>query len=71
MNPLTNILPARWRTRLYLAYALIGLALGSVPVYCGATGADVPTPAVGALAVYAFLAGPLFGATAASNVDRP
>lgn len=67
-NPLVNFAPGRTRRRLYALWAALGLALGSVPVYCAATDAQTPVQVVGALAVYAFLAGPLFGA-AASNVS--
>jgi hypothetical protein len=67
MNPLTNILPAKFRKYAYAAYAFVGLGLGAVPVYCAATDATTPIQVVGALAVYAFVGAPLFGATAASN----
>ena len=69
-TPLTDLLPAKVRTYLYLTYALLGLLLGAVPVYCGATDTGTPTPVIGALAVYTFLGGPLFGALAVSNVKR-
>lgn len=68
MNPLT-ILPAKARKYAYAGYATVGLGLGSVPVYCAATDASTPVWALGALAVYAFVGAPLFGATAVSNVN--
>ena len=67
MSALTEILPAKGRRIGYSIYGLIGLGLGSVPVYCAATDATTPMPIIGALAVYAFVGAPLFGATAASN----
>lgn len=66
---LTNIFSKPTRKLLYKIYGVIGVALGSIPVYCGATDLPVPTWAVGALAVYTFIGAPLFGATAAANVD--
>lgn len=70
-TPLTDLFPARYRTHAYIVFAVIGLILGSVQVYCAATDTDVPTVVVGLLAVFAFLGAPLFGALAASNVNRP
>lgn len=67
MNPLTNIMPASWRRYAYSGYGFVGVGLGSVPVYCAATDASTPPWVLGALAVYAFIGAPLFGATAASN----
>lgn len=69
MNPLVNIVPARWRKYAYAGYGFAGVGLGSVPVYCAATDATTPAWALGALAVYAFVGAPLFGATAASNTS--
>lgn len=69
MNALTDIFAPKVRKYLYAGYGFLGLGLGSVPVYCAATNADTPLPVLGALAVYAFIGGPLFGATAAANVD--
>lgn len=70
MNPLANIFPARFRKYAYAGYGFLGLGLGSVPVYCAATDATTPTWVLGALAVYAFVGSPLFGATAASNTPQ-
>lgn len=67
MSMLTDILPARARKYAYAGYGLVGVGLGAVPVYCAATNAETPVQILGALAVYAFVGGPLFGATAASN----
>lgn len=69
MNRLTDILPAKARKYAYSGYGALGVALGAVPVYCAATDATTPVQIVGALAVYAFVGAPLFGATAASNTD--
>ncbi|HKY58319.1 MAG TPA: hypothetical protein VJL80_09800 [Aeromicrobium sp.] len=69
-NPLTAVLPTRQRRIAYHVFALAGLALGSVPVYCAATGASIPAWVLGALAVYAFIAGPLFGEAAAANASE-
>ena len=66
---LTDVMPARARKIAYRVYGGIGLALGAVPVYCGATATHVPTWVVGSLAVFSFIGAPLFGETAASNVD--
>lgn len=68
MNPLANIMPARFRKYAYAGYGFAGVGLGSVPVYCAATDATTPAWVLGALAVYAFVGAPLFGATAASNI---
>jgi hypothetical protein len=70
MNLLTNILPAKARKYAYAGYGLVGVALGSVPVYCAATDSTTPVQILGALAVYAFVGGPLFGATAVSNTPQ-
>lgn len=67
MNPLSNVFPAKVRKYLYSGYGLIGVGLGAVPVWCAATADTTPTWALGALAVYAFVGAPLFGATAVSN----
>ncbi|MGH3350742.1 MAG: hypothetical protein ACRDPS_08765 [Nocardioides sp.] len=69
MNPLT-ILPAKARKYAYAGYATVGLGLGSVPVYCSATADTTPVWVLGALAVYAFVGAPLFGATAVSNTPQ-
>ena len=68
MSALTDIFSPTIRKRAYAAYGFLGLGLGAVPVYCAATNTDTPVQVLGALAVYAFVGGPLFGATAASNV---
>ncbi|MFJ9387688.1 hypothetical protein ACIRON_02635 [Nocardioides sp. NPDC101246] len=67
MSALTEILPAKGRAIAYSIYGFLGVGLGSIPVYCAATDAITPTWSLGALAVYAFVGAPLFGATAASN----
>lgn len=59
-----------WRKRLYTAYGFVGVGLGAVPVWCAATSVTTPSWTLGALAVYAFVGGPLFGNLAASNA-RP
>jgi hypothetical protein len=69
MSVLTDILPAKARKYAYSAYGFVGVGLGAIPVYCAATAADTPVWALGALAVYAFVGGPLFGATAVSNTN--
>lgn len=69
MSALTDIFAPKVRKYLYSGYGFVGLGLGSVPVYCAATNSDTPIEILGALAVYAFVGGPLFGATAASNVN--
>jgi len=69
MNLLT-ILPAKARRAAYVGYGLVGVGLGAVPVYCAATDATTPIQIVGALAVYAFVGAPLFGATAVSNTPK-
>lgn len=71
MAGLTDVLPPRARRIAYATFAGVGLALGAVPVYCAATGDAVPKPIIGALAVVSFVGVPLFGATAAANVDVP
>lgn len=70
MSMLTDVLPTTARKYAYATYAFLGLGLGSVPVYCSATAETTPTWVLGALAVYAFVGGPLFGATAASNTPQ-
>lgn len=67
MNALVNILPARARRFAYAGYGFVGVGLGAVPVYCAATAASTPSWCLGALAVFAFVGAPLFGATAVSN----
>jgi hypothetical protein len=69
MSFLVDILPARARRIVYWCYGLLGLLIGAVPVYCGATSQTVPDVIVGALAVYAFVGGSVFGATAGANVS--
>lgn len=71
MSALTEILPAKGRKIAYSVYGFAGLGLGSVPVYCAATDATTPAWVLGALAVYAFVGAPLFGATAVSNTNDP
>ena len=69
MSLLTNVLPGKARKYAYAGYGLVGVGLGAVPVYCAATDSTTPVQILGALAVYAFVGAPLFGATAASNTD--
>ena len=62
MNPLTEIVPARYRKYLYAAYALAGIIVGVLAV----AGVDVRT----APEVLAYL-GVALGITAASNTPAP
>jgi hypothetical protein len=67
MSILTDILPDEWRKRIYVAWALIGLAIGAVQVGFSTAGAEQPVALTVAEAVFAFLAAGL-GLTAASNI---
>lgn len=58
MNPLTNVVPARFRKYIYAAYSLAGVVVGVLAV------ADVNTGK--AVEIIAYL-GIAFGLTAASN----
>lgn len=66
MSNLAQRIPAKYRTALYLAYAVLGVALGSIPVYCATTEVGVPSWVLGALAVYGYVGG-AFGLTASAN----
>jgi hypothetical protein len=68
-NPI-QLIPAKVRLWLYIAYGIAGLVATSVSTYIVATGGDVPPWTVG---VGAVLAGPLavaFGFVAASNTTQ-
>lgn len=67
MSPLTQI-PSSVRNALYIASALVGLALGATQVGYQAAEAGFPTWLKVALSVYAFVAGVL-GLTASANVS--
>jgi hypothetical protein len=62
MNPLSNILPAIWRKRLYALYALAGIVVGALAI-AGLNVGKVPD-------VLAYL-GVALGLTAASNTAPP
>lgn len=68
-TPLTDILPALWRKRLYALYALVGLGIGAAQVAYASVPGEQPTALTVTLAVYAYL-GIGLGFTAASNVER-
>lgn len=71
MNPLEDIFGARVRGRVYAAYALIGLLIGSVQAaYSALPDTKPPVAVTVALAVYAYL-GIALGFTAASNAKNP
>ena len=59
-------LPPEIRAKLYLGFAVVGVALGAIQVGYGAASVDQPTWLTVSLAVYAFV-GPALGLTAASN----
>lgn len=63
-------LPPEIRAKLYLGFAVVGVALGAIQVGYGAASVDQPTWLTVALAVYVF-AGPALGLTAASNTTIP
>lgn len=56
---MTSILTPAIRSRLYVVYAVIGLAIGSIQVGFGAAEAGQPVWLTVSLAVYAFLGGAL------------
>jgi protein-S-isoprenylcysteine O-methyltransferase Ste14 len=66
---LTGIFSPSIRQRIYSIYALIGVLFGAVQVVYSSLQAHQPSWLVAALAVYAFVGGPL-GLTAASNVPK-
>ena len=71
-NPLVNIFGPALRARLYAAYAVVGLVIGSVQAGYSAVadrGVEIPAGIQVALAVYAYL-GIALGFTAASNVTE-
>lgn len=70
MNPLTDILPAKWRGYVYTTYALVGVSLGGCQVGYVAGGDATPDWLTRALAVFAYV-GVAIGATAAANVPAP
>lgn len=63
---LKDILPSKVRTKLYLVYALLALALGATQVGFASANAGQPTWLTVAIAVFVFI-GAGFGFTAASN----
>lgn len=67
MNPLKDVLPPRARFWVYVAYGIVGVLIGAIQVGVAAAEQDQPMWLTVALAVYAFLGGPL-GATASGNV---
>lgn len=67
-SPLTDVLPALWRKRLYALYALAGVGIGAVQVAYASLPGEQPTALTVTLAVYAYL-GIGLGLTAASNVE--
>lgn len=68
-NPLTDVLPDRWRKIGYAVMFTIGTALGATAVGFAAVGGSVPSWVVFALAFYGAAAGPTF-AVPASNVGK-
>lgn len=66
-NPLTDVLPDRWRKIGYAVMFTIGTGLGGVAVAYATIGGSVPKWVVFALAFYGAVAGPSF-AVPASNV---
>jgi hypothetical protein len=69
MNPLTNILPAVWRKRAYVLYALLVLGVGATQVGYASVDHEQPTWLTAALAVLAYVGG-FLGFTAASNTSE-
>jgi len=70
MNELNELTSRRARRIAYAAYALLGVALGSVQVGYAAAELGQPVWLTVALAVYAYVGGS-FGVVAAGNVPRP
>lgn len=66
-SPIIDMLPGPARKVSYAVGALVGIGLSGTAVGFGAAGESLPTPLTVALAVYGFVAGPLFG-LAARNV---
>jgi hypothetical protein len=69
-NLLEQVLPAVWRLRFYLAYALVGVALGATGAGFLAAGVVSPVWLLVAGAVYQHV-GAAFGLVAAANVLKP
>lgn len=69
-NPLTGLFSPATRKVLYVLFALAGIVVGAVMVYCGATEAHQPGWVDGANAVLTYV-GAALGLTAASNVPTP
>lgn len=63
-TPIIDILPPRVRKLAYAGGALVGLSLSGTAVGYGAAGEALPTALTVSLAVYGFVAGPLFGLAA-------
>ena len=66
-TPLTGIFTPSIRQKIYFVYALVGVVLGAIQVAYSSLQIGQPPWLVVALAVFAFIGGPL-GLTAASNV---
>lgn len=66
-NPVTNVLSAGVRQKVYVTYAVLGICIGATQVGFASANAGQPTWLTVTLAVFAFLGGAL-GVTAASNV---
>ena len=67
---LTNIIPAAWRQRVYVAYALAIVALGAIAAGFAAAQLSQPSWLIVAGAVLLYI-GAAIGATAASNMPAP
>jgi hypothetical protein len=68
-TPLTGIFTPSVRQKIYFIYALIGVVFGAIQVIYSSLQTGQPPWLVAALAVFAFIGGPL-GFTAASNVPK-
>lgn len=66
MSGLQEVLPARIRSRVYVAYAVVGFVIGAAQVGFAAAEAGQPVALTVALAVYAF-AGTALGFVAQAN----
>jgi len=69
-NPLRGALSPATRKVLYVLFALAGIVVGAVMVYCGATDNAQPSWVDGTNAVLTYV-GAALGLTAASNVPTP
>ena len=67
---LTDIIPAAWRKRVYVAYAALAGILGLVQVLYSTTGTPQPGWLTVTLAVVAFV-GASMGSMAGANVNPP